>query len=228
MIHPLFTDELCADSHFALPSLTCHPKFTGEDESLTFHRFVKELEGCGVDLEPLPLFSPPCFDTLRAVSPSIFDEEVPVPMFSLGENVVQWLPSIDQKQYTENSSLVQDVPSPSVYDVVCSRAKQFQDLPGCLRFRQIVLASIPAYIKASTRRHKTALIASIIEDVMRHPDGGHVRFLKHDSSNNTWSTLGIHQIRDKVGHALRETIQEMGRAQRQKTHAIRQVAAPAS
>jgi hypothetical protein len=232
MIDSLSKTEVCADGHFAFPRVVSYPEVTGENKSFSLQGFAKEFEGRSVDLEPLPLFSPPCVDTLRAVSPSIFDmqadDEVPLslPAFALDEKHLTWLLSLSQNQYPEDPSPVQDVSSPTTYDVVCSRAKQFQDLPGCQRFRRIVCAAIPDYVKATTRRQKTALIASIIEEVMTHPDGGVVRFLKHESSDNTWSTLRIHQIRDKVGHALRETIHEMARAQRQKVHIFRQSAEP--
>ncbi|GAX26421.1 hypothetical protein FisN_37Hu029 [Fistulifera solaris] len=223
MIANLIAAETCVDS--LLACVVHYPKITSENEKLSFERFIKDLEGCGADLEPLPLFSPPCVETLRAVSPSIFDmqadEEAPLPRFALEEDHnISWLLSLSHKHHSQEPAFVQNTPSLSTYDVVCSRAKQFQDLPGCQRFRQIVRAAIPEYVKATTRRQKTALIASIIEEVLTHPDGGVVRFLKHESSDNTWSTLRNHQIRDKVGHALRETIQEMARAERKKTQPV--------
>lgn len=228
MILTLPMNEMCADSLHSLPYTVV--SLADENENLTLPRFVKNLEGYGFDLEPLPLFSPPCFDTLRAVSPSIFElhsnDETLEATPASGEYPLHWLTSTSQYLQCSEDTLAADIQSPSTYDVVCSRAKQFYDLPGSQRFRKIVRASIPAYSKASTRRDKSAVIASIIDAMMDHPDGGAVRFLKYDKGR--WSALGAYQIRDKVGHALRETIQEMARAERKKMHSVRQMVAPAS
>lgn len=63
-------------------------------------------------------------------------------------------------------------------------------------------------------------------DTVLYPrEGGHVRFLKHDNGSNSWDELGSCQIRDKAGHALREIIHEIERAQRKKCHPVQQVVA---
>lgn len=108
------------------------------------------------------------------------------------------------------------VPGPTKIDVVCSRGRCFSELPGSLRFRKIVQEYLPSYISASTRVDKTSIIAEIIDHVLNH-DEGNVRFLKYHGSTKSWSVMGRDQIRDKVGHALREKIEEMNCAKRLAT-----------
>jgi hypothetical protein len=187
------------------------------------------LKGCEYDLEPLPLMSPPCFDTLCFVDPNTFASPAPEAPEKIWITAFQLRPlSLSSNQGCDEDSVTDDVQGPSKYDVICSRVKPFHQYPGSQRFRDIIYASLPAYISASTRVDKSTVIESIMDIVMDHPDGGLVRFLKYHTADKTWSVLAKNRIRDKIGHALREAIQEMQRAQRQKTYALRQVAARAS
>lgn len=223
MILTLSTDDMLS---YSLPAFPYHyATHANEDQNLTSDLHLKNLEACGPDLEPLPLFSPPCFETLCTVDPSIFD---PYPIDEVWQSMPAPTSPPPRAVQPDEGSYTADIQGPSAYDVVCSRIKRFYHLPGCERFRLIVRAFIPAYLHASTRLGKSAVIASAIAMILDHPEGGHVRFLKYHSASKTWSILGSEQIRDKVGHALRETVQEMERERRKKTHSIRQVAARAS
>lgn len=196
-----------------------------ENRLTSSHHLLKHLETCGIDLEPLPLFSPTCFDTLRAVNPKVFESNMEED--ELLKPACSWTmtgPEATLEDDQEEESFETDIQGPSGYDVVCSRAKQFYQLPGCQRFRQIIRAAIPAYMRACSRLDKSMVIASTIDMVIHHPEIGRIRFWKY--SNGTWIAMGSDQIRDKVGHALREMIQEVKRTQRKQT--IRQVVAPAS
>ncbi|GAX26416.1 hypothetical protein FisN_37Hh034 [Fistulifera solaris] len=111
------------------------------------------------------------------------------------------------------NSSKEETPGPNNNDVVCSRGRRFHDLPGCVRFRKIVNDYIPSYVSASSRVDKSSVIAQIIDEVLNHDDGP-VRFLKYQASTKSWNVMGKEQIRDKVGHALREVIEEMNRNER--------------
>jgi hypothetical protein len=111
------------------------------------------------------------------------------------------------------NSSKEETPGPNNNDVVCSRGRRFHDLPGCVRFRNIVNDYIPSYVSASSRVDKSSVIAQIIDEVLNHEDGP-VRFLKYHPSTKSWNVMGKEQIRDKVGHALREVIEETNRNER--------------
>ncbi len=198
-----------------------------EDEHDSPHVTLNTVDGYGFDLEPLPLFSPPCFDTLCAVDPNTFASPVTEALEKISVPEHQPCPFSTSNGYNRSCMTI-DKQGPSKYDVICSRVKQFHQHPGTQRFRDITHASLPAYICASARVDKSAVIESIMDAVIDHPDGGPVRFMKYHPADKTWTVLATNQIRDKIGHALREAIQEMERTQRQKTYALRQVAARAS
>lgn len=189
------------------------------------------------DLEPLPLLSPTCYDTLRAVNPHVFEshaeddvEEAPEPT-PFAKNESPFLPTRirDTEATPQGGDKEEQLPvsketffektrlhASSTYDVVCSRAKQYYESPGCQRFRQIVRAAVPAYMRACTRLDKSSVIESTIDEAIHHPKVGRIRFWKYDNVSGTWNVLNNDQIRDKVGHALREMAQERNRAQRQE------------
>jgi hypothetical protein len=72
-------------------------------------------------------------------------------------------------------------------------------------------------MQADTRLDKSSVIASTMDQAMHHPELGRIRFWKYESRRKQWVALGSDQIRDKVGHALREMIQETMRTQRHST-----------
>lgn len=177
-------------------------------------------EAFDLDLEPLPLFSPVCLDTLRAVDPNLFEpshveEECIIEPTPFAKDACAWngaettTTTMTMTISETEESLLE---TPSTFDVICSRAKQFYQLPGCERFRQIIRGAIPTYMQAGTRLEKSLVIANTIEKVIHHPDVGHIRFWKYDSASKRWCPMGSDQIRDKVSHALREMILEVKRA----------------
>lgn len=188
------------------------------------------------DLEPLPLYeetSWPANDRITFdFEPTLdgIDTSEPIPVCS------SFVPLVNKIKEAPSSSLLgsmynplsmalmlnnlvktnssqEDTPGPTNIDVVCSRGRHFYELPGCVRFRKIVLDSIPSYVSATTRVDKSSVIAMIMDQVLNH-DEGTVRFLKYHASTKSWSVMGREQIRDKVGHALREVIEEMNRNER--------------
>jgi hypothetical protein len=104
---------------------------------------------------------------------------------------------------------------PKKHDVVCSRGKVFYSLPGNVRFRNTIRCYIPVYLAASSKMDKSAVIDKIVDDALKSTDGP-TRFLKYHSRTCTWSIMGHDQVRDKVGHALREAIYDMERNNKSK------------
>ncbi|GAX10839.1 hypothetical protein FisN_31Hh046 [Fistulifera solaris] len=187
-------------------------------------------ESCDEMMEPLPIGSPTCLDTLSAVNPSVFEEDFlqllePTPLSeetcSRLKEVAKSIPDDDKEE--ESFVIQEDTDGPQLHDVVCSRAKVYYQMPGCQRFRQIIKAAIPAYRQADTRLDKSSVIAATMDQAMHHPTLGRIRFWKYESRRKRWVTLGSDQIRDKVGHALRELIQETIRTQRSPSMMIRPV-----
>jgi methyltransferase-like protein len=93
---------------------------------------------------------------------------------------------------------------PSEYDVVCGRGRGFYRKSGNKRFRAIVLTHIEEYRRMKTKIDKTSTVSQVIDHVLSQNDGN-VRFVKQIDSK-MWEELGHDQIRDKVGHAIREAL----------------------
>lgn len=104
------------------------------------------------------------------------------------------------------------------HDVVCSRGKVFYNLPGNIRFRKTVRAYIPMYLAASSKTDKSAIIDGIIDaTVIVDVINGSTRFLKYHPRTHVWSVMRYDQVRDKVGHALREAAYDMERESKIKS-----------
>ncbi len=106
---------------------------------------------------------------------------------------------------------------PNEHDIVCSRGKVFYNLPGNIRFREAIRSFMPKYMKATSKMDKSLIIDNIIDitvtvDALGRPS----RFLKYHSRTNSWSIMGHDQVRDKVGHALREAVYDMERERKMK------------
>ncbi|GAX21759.1 hypothetical protein FisN_31Lh046 [Fistulifera solaris] len=175
-------------------------------------------------LEPLPIHSPSCFDTLRDVTPTLFEDNVlqqllePTPLSEeTCSRLKEEAKSIPELNDEESLVLPEDADGPQLHDVVCSRAKLYYQMPGCQRFRHIIREAIPAYRQAATRLDKSSVIAATMDQAMYHPTLGCIRFWKYECHRKRWVKLGSDQIRDKVGHALREMIHETIRTQRTRS-----------
>jgi hypothetical protein len=77
---------------------------------------------------------------------------------------------------------------------------------GNQRFRQLVLFSAPLYDAAKTKLEKTQVIASVVEKIRRESPGG--GFVKRDFHTGRWFEIGDDKSRDKVGHAIRRSVEE--------------------
>eukprot|EP00934_Nitzschia_sp_Nitz4_P000853 Nitzschia sp. Nitz4//scaffold14_size191712//91472//92862//NITZ4_001721-RA/size191712-snap-gene-0.136-mRNA-1//1//CDS//3329536921//853//frame0 len=96
--------------------------------------------------------------------------------------------------------------TPSDRDVVCGWARQNHRHAGNQRFRKIVDQSAPLYVAAKSKLEKTQVIAAVVERVRRESPGG--GFVKKDFQTGLWYEIGDDKARDKVGHAIRRSIEE--------------------
>jgi hypothetical protein len=101
---------------------------------------------------------------------------------------------------------------PSEFDVCAGRGKTNWNLTGNINFRNMVHASVARYVAASRRNHKTAVVVSIVDEIRRQ--GGH--FFKEQRPNSTgvWYDIGDVAAREKVGHSIRDQVNNHASAAR--------------
>ena len=95
--------------------------------------------------------------------------------------------------------------APSDYDVVCGRGKGSYNKPGNKRFRAIVTSHVKMYQESKTKLAKSFVLETIIQRV-RQQNGGNCYFLKYNYEHNDWCEMNPDEIKEKVGHAIREAI----------------------
>jgi hypothetical protein len=94
---------------------------------------------------------------------------------------------------------------PTIYDVVCGRGKGSYNRPGNRRFRAIVQLHMDEYQAPTSRKlDKTMLLNHIMEQVQAQNEGT-TRFLKR-GKDGLFTVISDDLAREKVGHAIRETI----------------------
>ena len=86
------------------------------------------------------------------------------------------------------------------YDIICGRDKVCYHNVGNKRFRILISLNLNKYLMATTRSERSALIHSLTEDLL----DGHCKFCFWKRVNNSLMELDREQIREKVGHALRD------------------------
>lgn len=89
-------------------------------------------------------------------------------------------------------------------DVLCGRGGETNHHSGNKRYRDLVKACQPAYLRAK-RREKPMIAKGIVLAVRKV--GG--RFLKKDPHTSTWRDVGNSRAREKTSQALREGAPEM-------------------
>ena len=92
---------------------------------------------------------------------------------------------------------------PTTYDVVCGRGKGSYNRPGNRRFRTIVQLHMDEY-QASSKTDKTMVLNRIM-DLVQAQNKGTTRFVKR-GKDGLFTVISDDLTREKVGHAMRETI----------------------
>lgn len=73
---------------------------------------------------------------------------------------------------------------------------------GNKRFRETINAKIKDYIDAPNRYEKSLVVHGVVEQIQA--SGG--RFLKYDEKTGNWYELSNSQMKEKVGHAIRDAV----------------------
>ena len=89
-------------------------------------------------------------------------------------------------------------------DVLCGRGGETNNHVGNIKYRDLVKQYQRQYLKA--KRREKPRIARLIVDTIRRRNG---RFLKKNTSDNTWRDVGNTKAREKTSQALREGAPEL-------------------
>lgn len=99
-------------------------------------------------------------------------------------------------------SIVLERPGP--YDIVCGRNSASYNSAGNRRFRITIDMNLQRYMDAPTREDKTKIV-QYIANMLQEEIG--CRFLKK-LGKHQYAELNSKQIREKVGHSLRDLVQQ--------------------
>jgi hypothetical protein len=105
---------------------------------------------------------------------------------------------------------------PTEYDVICGRGRGHYNQPGNKRFRSLITSYLPEYQTLKNKMDKSVFFNKII-DVVRSQIRGNVHFIRQISCD-TWETLNDDQAREKVGHAIRESLSPRNRQLKSALH----------
>jgi len=89
-------------------------------------------------------------------------------------------------------------PTINALDVLCGRSKVAFHHAGNHRFRDIIASTIRMYKNATMKREKGQIVNFIMNEILSTG----ARFMKRDERG--WVKLDARQIKDKIGHALRD------------------------
>jgi hypothetical protein len=105
----------------------------------------------------------------------------------------------ERQHNNDEEIIVMDRPKP--YDVICGRNCAAHHSVGNRRFRLTIMMNLDRYVNAQRREEKTRIIKNVADMLMDDDVGA--RFLKK-LGNNRYRPLNAKQIREKVGHCLRD------------------------
>jgi len=95
-------------------------------------------------------------------------------------------------------------------DIVCGRGKRSHDRIANKQFQECVYDNIGKYLAAKTKMDKSIVLNHIIETIYtnanRQEPESPVRFVRQDKSSGDWVELSYDEVRDKVGHFMRNAI----------------------
>ena len=117
-----------------------------------------------------------------------------------------------EQEQEEEVVVVQKVIVLGPYDVLCGREAQAWNNEGNVRFRSIISDNVQRYMNASTTSAKTAVIKSVIHQVVQGGTDGHGRhgrFIKQGSDGSYLRELTKRETHQKVGHAIRDLVKQL-------------------
>jgi len=102
---------------------------------------------------------------------------------------------------------------PTSQDVCCGRGKKNWNRGGNVNFREIIRSNVSQYIEAPTKKEKTKVVCSIVNELRNRGS----MFLREDDSSGKWYDIGDAQAREKVGHSLRDHVTTLSRQKRRES-----------
>jgi hypothetical protein len=96
---------------------------------------------------------------------------------------------------------------PDVMDIVCGRGWANVYREGNKAFTEIIQSNLHLYLKASSRKEKTAVVVEVLDQI----PGSCARFLKEDKKRQRWRRLTREEAHVKIGHAIRDMIRHHGK-----------------
>lgn len=119
------------------------------------------------------------------------------------------------------------------YDILCGRDKESFNYVGNRRFRVSLGLSIPAYLAATTKSQKAAVIGQMVrelsngagarflqrEERQQRPGGGGAPASTTQQQHYYYVELSVSQARKKVGHALRDMAVARQEVRMRRAHA---------
>lgn len=94
---------------------------------------------------------------------------------------------------------------PTDFDVVCGRGKGSYNRLGNRRFRAIVQQHTDEYQAPTSSKQDKSIVLNRIMDLVQAQNGGTTKFLKR-GKDGLFTVISDDLAREKVGHAIRETI----------------------
>lgn len=96
--------------------------------------------------------------------------------------------------------------------VVCGRGKGAYNRPGNKSFRSLIRNYLQAYMTATSKFQKGDILHRIVDDVREQE----LVFVKKTS--NGWTRISEKEMKDKIGHAVREAVAQEHRNQKEITN----------
>jgi hypothetical protein len=133
---------------------------------------------------------------------------VPIPNIEFLSRFQVTLPAVISDLALGNADAQPTLPlppsiEPTNYDVVCGRGKGSYNRPGNRRFRAIIQQHMDEY-QASSKLDKTMVLNRIMNFVQAQNEGT-TRFVRR-GKDGLFTVISDDLAREKVGHAIRETI----------------------
>jgi hypothetical protein len=88
-------------------------------------------------------------------------------------------------------------------DVLCGRGKAFSNHEGNINFINMIKSNVQSYIDSPTPLSRSLFIIELAKIFC-----GDSRFLKKDKVSDKWIQIRMIQVKDKIGHAIRDIIKK--------------------
>lgn len=101
----------------------------------------------------------------------------------------------------QQKSILPDDFEPSSSDIICGRGTQTHTHIGNKQFRATIAMNVERYAQAETKIAKSLVVLCVVNEIRKTS-----AFVKKDGKTGKWLELGDQFAKEKVGHALRDSI----------------------